>query len=110
MCILEIANNTLHPSVHIFKSKRDKSFKVTLCNKNHDGHMVGDGVYGSYPTVRKMTETSQKRVLELEGVGASRRRTADVLGEETGSPLYFYFNIYLLFEIIRHDLQFQRHS
>jgi hypothetical protein len=64
---------------------KDKLFKVTKCIKDHTGHLTGSSVYGSYPTVRIMSESTQNKVNQLEGVGASRRRVADVIGEETGN-------------------------
>lgn len=85
--------------VNIYQSLRDKCFKVTKCVKVHSGHLLGDGVYGSYPTVRSMTGSTLNKVMQLEGVGASRRRVASVIGEETGMSITFYivhiFNICL---------------
>ena len=70
--------------VNIFESMKDRLYKVTNCVKVHSGHMVGEEVYGSYPTVRVMSKETKKKLMELEKVGASRRRVADVIGEETG--------------------------
>lgn len=69
--------------VNIYQFKKTY-FKVTLCFKEHDGHLTGDCVYGAYPKVRVMTEKTQEKLIKLEEVGASRRRVADVIGEETG--------------------------
>ena len=71
--------------VNIYESKKHGDFRVTYCHKNHDGHLVGDFVYGSYPTVRTMSETTKQKVAEFDAVGASRRRIADVISDETGS-------------------------
>ena len=71
--------------VSIHQSRRDGIFRVTHYVQGHDGHITGDSVYGSYPTVRVMSEETQKRVKQLDEVGASRRRVADVIGEETGN-------------------------
>ena len=71
--------------VNIFESMKDRFYKVTNCIKAHSGHMVGDEVYGSYPTVRVMSEKTKNKVIALDTVGASRRRVADVIGQETGT-------------------------
>ena len=70
--------------VNIYESKRDGVFRVTLCIKEHDGHLTGEAVYGSYPTVRAMTPTTKQKIMQLESVGASRRRVADLMSENTG--------------------------
>ena len=70
--------------VNIYQFKKSY-FKVTFCIKQHDGHITGDSVYGAYPKVRAMTKKTQEKLMKLEEVGASRRRVADVLGEETGA-------------------------
>ena len=70
--------------VSLYQSLSDGVFKVTKCIKTHCGHLTGDSVYGSYPTVRVLTEGGTQKLNQLEGIGASRRRVAEVMGEETG--------------------------
>ena len=70
--------------VNIYESKGEGVFRVTLCIKEHDGHLTGEAVYGRYPTVRAMTPTTKQKILQLESVGASRRRVADLMSENTG--------------------------
>ena len=55
------------------------------CVKTHSGHLLGENIYGSYPTVRVLSEDMKKKILQMESVGASRRRIADSVGEETGN-------------------------
>ena len=71
--------------VHVHESVKDRIYRVTSCVKVHSGHMVGEDVYGSYPTVRVMSEATKKKVIELENVGASRRRVAATIGDMTGN-------------------------
>ena len=96
--------------VNIYQSLRDKCFKVTKCVKVHSGHLIGDGVYGSYPIVRSMNESTLNKVMQLEGVGASRRRVADVIGEETGMSItVFIGHIYNDYLFHRDVVLSQRH-
>ena len=53
-------------------------------HKIHNGHMVGRDVYGSYQKVRKMSDADHQMIIELEAVGASRRRVASALSDKTG--------------------------
>jgi hypothetical protein len=96
--------------VNIYQSMKDKLFKVTKCIKDHTGHLTGSSVYGSYPTVRIMSESTQNKVNQLEGVGASRRRVADVIGEETGNIIIRdSWHLLTFYVINRNDLWVQRH-
>ena len=73
--------------VNIYESKKLGGFRVTLCVTQHEGHLVGESVYGSYQTVRKLSEASQQKIIELDGVGASRKRVAEYMSDETGKRL-----------------------
>ena len=70
--------------VSIYENRADGVFRVTQCIKTHSGHLLGENIYGSYPTVRVLSDDMKKKILQMESVGASRRRIADSVGEETG--------------------------
>ena len=56
-------------------------------NLKHQGHMLGPEVFGGYQNVRKLTTEDIQFINELDavGVGATRRRIAERIGQKTGN-------------------------
>ena len=71
-------------TVMIVQNRQANCWKVTKVQKEHNGHMIGREVYGTYQKVRKMSDADIQMISDLEGVGASRRRIASALSDKTG--------------------------
>ena len=70
--------------INIVQNRKEDTWRVTKVEKNHEGHMLGREVYGSYQKIRKLKEQDLEVIAGLDGVGAARRRVAAAVSEKTG--------------------------
>ena len=69
--------------INVNQDRKNNTWSITKVVNKHLGHMIGPEVYGGYQNVRKMTEDDVQFVNELDAVGASRRRIAERMGQQT---------------------------
>ena len=70
--------------INVVQNRQEGTYRVTKLDKNHEGHMLGPEVYGSYQKVRKLKEKDLEVIAHLDAVGAARRRVASAVSEKTG--------------------------
>lgn len=76
--------------INVNQDRHTDTWTVTKLIKGHEGHMIGPEIYGTYQKVRKMSAKDIKSVNEMDGVGASRRRVAEAISENTGQFVQSY--------------------
>ena len=70
--------------INVVQNRKENIWRVSKLIKHHEGHMIGEEVYGSYQTVRKLEPNDLQEIASLDGVGAARRRVAAAISEKTG--------------------------